>query len=516
MKSLFKVNTVIALLCIFSDVAKAARILAVFPTPSISHQVVYRELTVELSKRGHEFVIFTTDPINDPSLKNYKEIDMHHTYSLMPDFVKTSETTFITDWWGTAESILEQFFSHPEMQRIIAPNNTEHFDLIMLEYMSWEATCALHDRLKAPIIGIISLQLFQWGHYGIGNPTALAYSPTVLDSFDYDVTSFWHRLRLLYEHSVQAFGHRFDNMPRQERLVKKYFGENVRDLQELNAELSLVISNTNPILGYPRPNLPIIIEVGGIHLKIKMKGFEKNVKKFLDSAVEGFVYFSLGSNVKSKHLPEHKLKTLMSVFASLPYKVLWKFELDTLPGKPDNVFISKWLPQHDVLAHPNIKVFVYQGGLQSTEEAITLGVPLVGVPVFGDQIFNVVKLVSVRIAKMVHFNSLPGEELRKAIVEVASDPSWKERVIKFRELLTDQPDTPLDRAVWWTEYVIRHKGAYHLRPKARFLSWYQREFLDVMAFVIAIVLLVVYLTVKIVRRLLAYICRKVCAKVKTN
>lgn len=41
----------------------------------------------------------------------------------------------------------------------------------------------------------------------------------------------------------------------------------------------------------------------------------------------------------------------MDVFAKLPYKILWKAEAE-LPGKPDNVLVSKWFPQQSVLGIP--------------------------------------------------------------------------------------------------------------------------------------------------------------------
>lgn len=69
----------------------------------------------------------------------------------------------------------------------------------------------------------------------------------------------------------------------------------------------------------------------------------------IESSKNGVVYFSLGSNVKSVNIPERVRNLLMQVFAELPYKVLWKFEKEELPGKPDNVVIRKWLPQQDIL-----------------------------------------------------------------------------------------------------------------------------------------------------------------------
>lgn len=37
-------------------------------------------------------------------------------------------------------------------------------------------------------------------------------------------------------------------------------------------------------------------------------------------------------------------------------------------------------------------------------------------------------------------------------------------------LFRDRPLHPLEEAVWWCEYILRHKGAPHLRSQARVLS----------------------------------------------
>ena len=46
----------------------------------------------------------------------------------------------------------------------------------------------------------------------------------------------------------------------------------------------------------------------------------------------------------------------------------------------------------------------------------------------------------------------------------------------------DQPMKPLDRVIFWIEFVMRHKGAKHLRPLAHNLTWYQYHSLDVIGF----------------------------------
>ena len=76
---------------------------------------------------------------------------------------------------------------------------------------------------------------------------------------------------------------------------------------------------------------------------------------------------------------------------------------------------------------------------------------------------------------------------------------------KMSALSKDEPESPLNRAVWWAEYVLRHNGAKHLRSAALDLAWYQYLLLDVAAFLfllVAITVLISYLLLKNVYRYL--------------
>jgi glucuronosyltransferase len=72
-------------------------------------------------------------------------------------------------------------------------------------------------------------------------------------------------------------------------------------------------------------------------------------------------------------------------------------------------------------------------------------------------------------------------------------------------VVTGEPQSALDRAVYWTEYVIRHKGAPHLRSVAADLPWYQYLLLDVL-FVLTtgalFVIFTVYLTLRTIYKIL--------------
>lgn len=64
--------------------------------------------------------------------------------------------------------------------------------------------------------------------------------------------------------------------------------------------------------------------------------------------------------------------------------------------------------------------------------------------------------------------------------------------------------SPQESVVYWTEYVIRHKGAAHLRSHAYSLNWYQYFLLDVFAVVIVIICLCLYVMYKIFKTLRRY------------
>lgn len=66
-------------------------------------------------------------------------------------------------------------------------------------------------------------------------------------------------------------------------------------------------------------------------------------------------------------------------------------------------------------------MFITQGGLQSTDEAITAGVPLVAIPIFGDQHFNAEQYVRLNIGKKLLFETLTEESLTNAIQTVIGD-----------------------------------------------------------------------------------------------
>ena len=76
---------------------------------------------------------------------------------------------------------------------------------------------------------------------------------------------------------------------------------------------------------------------------------------------------------------------------------------------------------------------------------------------------------------------------------------------RFSAISKDVPEKPIDRAIWWTEYVLRHNGAHHLRSAVLDLYWYQYLLLDVIAAIILISLALFYIINRFSKSFLKYL-----------
>jgi len=88
----------------------------------------------------------------------------------------------------------------------------------------------------------------------------------------------------------------------------------------------------------------------------------------------------------------------------------------------------------------------------------------------------------------LHFQSITEEVLRHSLLQLIHNATYKKNVQRVSDIFRDRPLEPRKTAVYWIEYVIRHRGAPHMRSAGLDLNWFQFYLLDVIAFVAAIVL----------------------------
>ncbi|KAM6120399.1 UDP-glucuronosyltransferase 2A2-like isoform 4-T5 [Pterocles gutturalis] len=245
---------------------------------------------------------------------------------------------------------------------------------------------------------------------------------------------------------------------------------------------------------FPRPLLPNFEFVGGLHCQ-PAKPLPEEMEEFVQSSGEhGIVVFSLGSMVYN--LTDEKSNLIAGALSQLPQKVLWRYKGKKPQTLGSNTRIYDWIPQNDLLGHPLAKAFITHGGTNGIYEAIYHGIPMVGIPMFADQHDNIAHMRAKGAAVELDFSTMTMQDLVDALKTIINNSTYKENALRLSKIHHDQPLKPLDRAVFWVEFVMRHKGAKHLRPAAHHLTWYQYHCLDILAFLLTCAAIVVFILVK--------------------
>ncbi|XP_042351838.1 UDP-glucuronosyltransferase-like [Plectropomus leopardus] len=294
-------------------------------------------------------------------------------------------------------------------------------------------------------------------------------------------------------------------------LAIRYVGDNIT-FKDLLSHGAIWLLRYDFVFEWPRPLMPNMVFIGGINCA-KKAPLPADLEEFVEgSGDDGFIVFTMGSMVDN--MPEEKAKQFFDAFLQIPQRVVWRY-IGPVPGDlPKNVRLMKWLPQNDLLAHPKAKAFITHGGTHGIYEGICNAVPMLMFPLFGDQGDNVHRMVSRGVAEKLKIYDMTTEMLLTALNKIIHDKSYKENMVQLSQIHLDRPVQPLDLAVFWTEFVMRHKGAAHLRVAANDLNWIQYHCLDVIGFFVLIIVTVLWVTLKCCLCCTRKCCRKRTAKKK--
>ncbi|XP_014228381.1 UDP-glucuronosyltransferase 1-7-like [Trichogramma pretiosum] len=480
--------------------AEAFNILGICPSTSYSHQQPFQALMKALAQRGHKVTVISPIPLKKP-MENYTDIDLSFTYQ-KEDCTKLrhmSAYEILRKSMKQSNKLCEkQLFSDP-IAELIARNET--FDAIVIEQLWFQCYYSLVQHYNYPVlIGFLSVGNLPYAMDSVGNPDDPFLNPDMAYAFagrmDFK-ERVWNYLYTTYTRIYYNYFH----LPEAQSIAAR-FSPGVSCFS-IDRNFSLVILGNNHVFGYPKPLLPNVIEVHSLQITGNPGKLPKDIQEFLNNATDGAVYFSLGSNLQSRQLPPLALKALSDAFGSLKQRVLWKHD-GHVSAQADNIKLVEWAPQQAILAHPNVKAYIMQGGLQSMQEAVHYGVPLLALPFFGDQNFNGRKIVDAEIGLILHVDTMTSHSIKVAVEKLIYDPKYSRNIQKMGNILKDEIINPLHKAVWNIEHILKFSPSNHLRYHGHDIS--NIEYLATYCFIFSIVLfgisLLVWILVYIFRSLL--------------
>ncbi|GMR30127.1 hypothetical protein PMAYCL1PPCAC_00322, partial [Pristionchus mayeri] len=176
---------------------------------------------------------------------------------------------------------------------------------------------------------------------------------------------------------------------RTQAVFREKYGQNFPSFQDISSRSAYVFTNTEPLIDFATPLITKVIHLGGLTSN-EPKKLNEEWETIL-ALREKTVLFSFGSVVKSADISmklKNSILETIKVFPNVTF--IWKYEKDddfarNFASKVDNLVLSKWMPQSDLLAHPKMAAFITHGGAGSTQETANRGVPGIFIPLFGDQ-----------------------------------------------------------------------------------------------------------------------------------
>jgi glucuronosyltransferase len=336
----------------------------------------------------------------------------------------------------TAISLNAKAFNHPIMKSLLADPNTK-FDVVNVSpLIASEAGYYLAYKWKAELsLYITSLSRISFMSSAMGQPHNPALSPVPVLPYTPETMTLPHRV--LNTALTFAMEHIFRNwliLNKVNNFLDDVFpGEERPSLLALEKNASLAIAFSHPfIMDGWSPTVPNYVQIAMMNCR-PAKGFAKGdiIGEYMDKSKNGVVFVSFGSVLQASLMSEARRKLLLNVFSRFPqYDFLWKWEIEVMEDKPSNLMLSPWLPQQDILAHPNLKAFISHTGQASFQETLCHEKPVLGISVAGDQHATAREAERMGFGIAQPLQSLTEEDLYNALDKILHVPTYAENAQK--------------------------------------------------------------------------------------
>lgn len=262
-------NRLILLGLMMCGAAMSLKILGIFPYPGKSHYVVFEALFKGLADKGHDVTVLSHFPQQKP-YRNYKDISLKGSQEALINVVDLDD---IPDsrlkLYGVPLALV--YLGYKDCATVLKSSvikefleKKENYDVIIIESFNTDCFLSLVHKLGSPFIMISSSIMMPWNSIHMGNPDNPSYIPNHFMDYS-DKLSFFERVentvinifdQIIYKFPMQWIGQNF---------VTEAFGEMI-PLNEIAKNASLLFLNSHFTLNLPKPLVPGIIELSGLHI----------------------------------------------------------------------------------------------------------------------------------------------------------------------------------------------------------------------------------------------------------
>lgn len=310
-------------------------------------------------------------------------------------------------FWLNGRAVAFHALLNDDLQ-IFMKETVGEYDLVIAETFVQEVMYMFSFVHKAPLV-LISSKDYSLPHIeALGAFSIWSQNPFLFRANDPSnnlIDRIFNRLKslILVKMREQFHIRSFDLLSREYFSNIQMYSKELPSILDLEGSASMVIFNSLQVLSLSKPKKEGIVDIAGIHIK-KKKELPNDVKvrprifwvkdqnilsflqKFLDSANKGVVYFDLEAVLRMSGLKAN-INMFISMLKKLNYKFLIKYTDESVKSTK-SIMIKKQISRNDVLANRRVKLFISHGDILGIQEAAFHGVPMMIIPMYGDQVRN--------------------------------------------------------------------------------------------------------------------------------
>uniref|UniRef100_A0AC35UFV7 Glucuronosyltransferase n=1 Tax=Rhabditophanes sp. KR3021 TaxID=114890 RepID=A0AC35UFV7_9BILA len=507
------------LFCLIAPIL-SYKILIYNPTFAYSHFKFGLRIADLLANAGHEVTVIIADL--DTRIKFERDVK-YNIYFIEAD--PAAENLIVNNkmndlmWMETdsAKSQFELFDSfyqaiHLHGKHII--NNKELETFVINEKFDFGYSEVIHPyifglfnhwKIPAYASGSAAPLLSTFVEY-FGAEFPLSYTPTQMRASG-DKMNYFERIENAFSHlATKVIFSWVRELLTCENYMNEKFGNGFFNVEREITGSSFIFINTNIFIDINFPKSAKMLDISGIGIP-KPKNLSIQWEDILNKR-EKNVIISFGSICLSHKMPQEMKDTIVGVIKNMPnVTFLWKYEVeDGIADGIDNLVITKWLPQNDLLNSDKVNLIITHGGLNSLTESLYRGKKTMVIPIFGDQLRNGKLIERAKTGLSLHKRDLKNNvTLFNAIKDMLTNDEYQQNADKLAKMLANQPINPKDVLIKYFEFACEFGKFHHLDLASSDMNFVQYYMLDIIAPFICIAAIVLYLLmitiIRIVKKL---------------
>ncbi|GMR37888.1 hypothetical protein PMAYCL1PPCAC_08083, partial [Pristionchus mayeri] len=217
--------------------------------------------------------------------------------------------------------------------------------------------------------------------------------------------------------------------------------------------------------------------------------------------------------VRSVNLKLHVKRAFLKTMHNFPdVTFIWKYEnlkndfAMNEASKVNNLVLTEWMPQNNLLSDKRLAVFITHGGMRSTQETALRGVPALFVPIFADQPRNAAGMAWNKLGMVLNKFDLHDSNIITAhLKELLDKDEYRENARRISKMLSKKPFSSREQLIKYTEFAAEFGPSTAVRPQSHDMSTIEYHNLDIIGAALLSLSPIFFISV----RLALFVCRRI-------